>query len=76
MTRSVSSRVVLINQTGGLKRPMTSVQTLKGIRIRLCRAAARAKALRSGTVLPLTRTRTGVAFRLPELSDYEVVEIV
>ncbi len=65
----------LINGTGGLKRPLTSVQPLHNLKIRLKFKADDVRALRSEAILPMHEEADGSWFVLPELRDYEVIAV-
>lgn len=66
----------LINQTSGLKRPLTYLYPLTDIKINLFGIKVnRANALRSGVELPLEKKREKTSLVLPSLKDYEVIEL-
>jgi type 1 glutamine amidotransferase len=68
--------VHLVNQTSGLKRPLTHIQGVTDLEVILpwtkCRGA---RALRSNKRLKTRTGRRGTSFTIPLLGDYEVVEL-
>jgi len=68
--------VHLVNQTSGLKRPMTQIQPLTDLTVILPHAkCGRARALRQVRKLRTQVGRRGTSFTVPLLEDYEVIEL-
>ena len=67
----------LINQTSGLKRPLTSFHPLLDLRINLFlnKKVTQANALRTEKRLELKKVRTGISLVLPHLNDYEIIAL-
>ncbi|WJH32611.1 beta-galactosidase trimerization domain-containing protein [Paenibacillus sp. CC-CFT747] len=66
----------LINYTGSMTRPLTGILRQRDVAIRIKdipEGEWAASALRSGEALPVTRLDGGLAVRLPELDEYEVI---
>jgi hypothetical protein len=66
----------LVNQTSGLKRPMTHIQPLADLEITLPNVRCRqARALRQDGNLGTQVGRRGTSFTVPVLDEYEVIEL-
>ena len=66
----------LVNQTAGLKRPLTHIQALTDLEVYLPEAKFRhARTLRSNKKLRTRVDKGGSSFRVPVLADYEVIEL-
>ncbi len=67
--------VHLVNVTSDMKRPMGRLIPLHDVSIAVRAQATRAKCLRSGRTLKLTRKDGLICFRVPLIQDYEIVAL-
>ena len=68
--------VHLVNQTSGLKRPMTHIQPLTDLEVVLPKVKCKqSRTLRQDRKLRTRVGRRGTSFTLPLLEDYEVIEL-
>lgn len=65
----------LINETTGLKRPMTSLAAVRDLKINLTSPAKSARALLANADLPLHQEAGRSWLVLPELREYEVIAL-
>ncbi len=63
--------------TSGLKRPLNFLQVLYNVKISLKKIKpVKMHALKSGRNLKYRKTQNGADFILPELDDFEIIEIL
>ncbi len=65
----------LINQTSGVKRPLTEIHSLKDVKIHSRMSVRSARSLQLEKKLKVTKEHDGVVFVLPRLDDYDVIEL-
>jgi hypothetical protein len=68
--------VHLVNQTSGLKRPLTHIQTLTDVEVLIPSAKYKqARTLRSHKKLKTRTHKDATSFVIPILDDYEIIEL-
>ncbi len=65
----------LINYMAGLKRPIRQLRRRRDVQLWLRSAAARATLLRQGKKLPVRKRSNGICLTVPQVEDYEIIEL-